>query len=182
MQYSYPHTIDNGAGEQLTFLQRVAGGNGDSLEAENLVQPGAGPPMHVHFKQVESLTVIKGRIGIQRLGQEPEYLGEGSTVTFVEGDPHRFWNAGNEPMLCRGWVKPAHNIEFFLSEIYKSAKENGGKPGQFDAAWLLTRYRSEYDMLVIPSFVKKIIFPFIVFMGKLAGKHKKFKDAPAPVK
>lgn len=55
--YTYPHTIENGAGERLTFLRRVTGPRGDRLEGENLVAPGAGPPMHVHFHQDEVFTV-----------------------------------------------------------------------------------------------------------------------------
>ncbi len=182
MRYSYPHTIENGAGEVLSFARKVSDESGEWLEGDNQVQPGSGPPMHVHYKQSESLTVLKGKIGIQRLGQPPEYFGEGSTVMFEAGDAHRFWNAGDAPLVCRGVIKPAHNIEYFLTEIYKSAKANGGKPGSFDAAWLLTKYRSEFAMLAIPSFVKKVIFPVTLFFGKLAGKHRKFKDAPEPVK
>jgi hypothetical protein len=45
-RYSYPHTIDNGGGERLTFLRRVQGPHGERLEVENTVAPGAGPPMH----------------------------------------------------------------------------------------------------------------------------------------
>lgn len=184
MQYTYPHTIDNGAGEVLTFFRPVQDESGEwMLEGENTVQPGSGPPMHVHHKQAEGLTVIKGKIGVQRLGEEPQYFGEGASITFEAGDAHRFWNAGNEPLVCKGWIKPIYNFEYFLTEIYKSTKANGGKsPARYDATWLLTRYRSEFDMLVIPPFVKKIIFPVVLFFGKLAGKHKKFKDAPEPIK
>jgi hypothetical protein len=32
--YPYPHTIDNGAGERITFLRRVPGRNGDRVEGE----------------------------------------------------------------------------------------------------------------------------------------------------
>ena len=42
--YAYPHTLENGAGERLTFLRRVPGTTGDRLEVENVVEPGAGPP------------------------------------------------------------------------------------------------------------------------------------------
>jgi hypothetical protein len=63
-RYTYPHTIESGSGEQITFVRKVADPGGDYLEVENLVQPDAGPPMHVHFKQNESLTVIKGKLGI----------------------------------------------------------------------------------------------------------------------
>ena len=70
-RYSYPHTIDDGAGERLTFLRRVAGQGGDRLEVQNVVAPGAGPIMHVHHYQTEGLTVQQGRIGYQRLGEVP---------------------------------------------------------------------------------------------------------------
>ena len=36
MQYNYPHIIDNGAGEQLTFLNYVKDESGGYLEVENL--------------------------------------------------------------------------------------------------------------------------------------------------
>lgn len=181
-RYTYPHTIDNGAGEQLTFIKKVKDAEGDYLEVENLVQPNSGPPMHVHFKQDESLTVVKGKIGVQLSGGKEEFFGEGQTITFKAGEAHRFWNAGTEPMICKGWVKPSHNIEYFLTEIYKSTKAHGGKqPGQFDAAYLSERYKSEFDMPEIPSFVKKVVFPITIFVGKLSGQHKKFSDAPQPV-
>jgi len=182
-RYNYPHTIENGAGEQITFIKHVKDSTGDYLEVENLVQPNSGPPMHVHFRQDESLTVVKGKMGVQILGAKEEFFGEGDTATFKAGEAHRFWNAGTGPLICKGWVKPAHNIEYFLTEIYKSTKINGGKaPGKFDAAYLMAKYKSEFDMLEIPSFVKKVIFPITIFIGKLSGKHKKFKDAPEPVR
>lgn len=182
MSFTYPHTIENGSGERLTFVRRISDPAGDWLEVENRVQPNAGPPMHVHHRQDESLTVVEGKIGVQVQGKVPEFFGPGATVTFRAGEAHRFWNAGTEPLVCKGWVKPANNIEYFLTEIYKSVAANGGdQPGKFDSAWLLTTYRSEFDMLVIPAFVKKVIFPITLFMGKLAGKHKKFRNAPAPV-
>src|SRR4030095_15838752 len=98
-QFNYPHTIENGGGEKLTFVRRVNDGTGDYLEVENVVQPNAGPPMHVHFKQEESITVVKGKIGIQHLGGKEMFFGEGETVTFKPGEAHRFWNAGTEPLI-----------------------------------------------------------------------------------
>jgi len=182
MQFNYPYTIENGGKEQLTFLRLVKDGDTDYLEVENLVQPGGGPPMHVHHRQEESLTVIKGKIAVQVQGKEPEYHGEGETVTFRAGVAHRFWNAGNDPLLCKGYIKPADNIVYFLDEIYKSTKANGGeRPGNFDAAYLMKRYKTEFDMTDIPTFVKKVIFPVILFFGKLSGKHRKFADAPEPI-
>jgi len=182
MTYTYPHTIDNGAGEELIFVKLVKHPDGDYLEVENMVKPNSGPPMHVHFKQDESLTITQGKLGAQILGQQPTYHDVGETVTFKAGIAHKFWNAGTDMLKCTGWVKPANNLEYFLSEIYKSTKSNGGKqPDSFDAAWLMNKYKSEFDMNEIPSFVKKVIFPVTLFFGKLSGKHKKFADAPKPI-
>jgi quercetin dioxygenase-like cupin family protein len=69
-RYRLPHTIDNGAGERLVFTRRVRGVRGVRLEGETTVQPGAGPPMHVHHLQDEGFTVVEGRLGYQRDGQE----------------------------------------------------------------------------------------------------------------
>jgi quercetin dioxygenase-like cupin family protein len=182
MKYTYPHTIDNGAGEQLTFLKFTENENGGILEIENNVHPGGGPPMHVHHLQDESLTVIKGKLGAKIEGRGTSFHSEGETVTFRRGEVHRFWNAGDDTLICRGWVTPANNLEYFLTEIFSSTKANGGKsPSTFDGAYLLSKYKSEVDMMEIPTFVKKIIFPITLTLGKLAGKHRKFFEAPEAV-
>jgi quercetin dioxygenase-like cupin family protein len=181
-RYTYPHVIENGAGERLVFLRRVPGPHGDRIEGENLVSPGAGPPMHVHHLQEEGFTVLEGRIGFERPGEEPRYAGPGESVTFKAGEPHKFWNAGHGDLRCRAYVEPADNIEFFLTALFDSTRRNGGKrPDPFDAAFLITRYRTEFSMLEIPAFVQRIVFPVIVVIGRVLGKYRKYADAPAPV-
>ena len=173
-----PHIITNVAGERLTFLRSVIRDGKEYLEVENEVQPAAGPPMHVHYKQDECITVVSGKIGYQELGREKKYAGPGETIMFKAGVAHKFWNAGNEPLVGKGYITPADNIVYFLSEIYKSANKNGGRPGMYDTAFLMHRYRSEFGMLEIPAFIQKTLFPVILFFGNLLGKNKKFIDAP----
>ena len=133
--YTYPHTIDNGGGERLTFLRRVPGSAGDRLEVENTVKPGSGPPMHVHYLQEEALTVEAGRIGYERPGEPAQFAEAGETVVFPPGDWHRFWNPGEEDLRCTGYVEPADNIEYFLTSLYESQRKNeGSRPDPFDAA------------------------------------------------
>lgn len=181
MQYQYPHTIENGNGEVLTFLNRVTKGDEDYLEVENSVAPGVGPPMHVHYFQDECATVVQGRLAAHILGQEPTFHGPGETILFKRGVPHRFWNAGDDLLTCRGWINPAHNIEYFLGEIFRSTKANGGsRPSLFEGAYLQLKYRSEFEIVEIPAFVRSVIFPIIVFAGKLLGKHRRFERAPEP--
>jgi quercetin dioxygenase-like cupin family protein len=179
---NYPKTIESGTGEQLTFLRKYVQNNVECLEAINSVQPGSGPPMHVHHLQDESITVVEGVLAGQVLGEEPRYFYPGETAFFARGVAHKFWNAGDTELKCTGFVSPVYNFEYFLTEIYRSTRESGkGRPGAFDAAYLLSRYRSEFDMLEIPSFVKNVIFPLSIFIGKLRRKHRRFANAPKPV-
>jgi quercetin dioxygenase-like cupin family protein len=182
-RYIYPHTIENGAGERITFLRKVPGTTGDRLEAENVVKPGAGPPMHVHRSQEEVFTVRQGRIGYQRPGEPPQFAGPGETVAFKPGEPHRFWNAGDGDLVCTGHVEPAGNMEYLLTELFESTKRNGGKrPAPLDAAFLMRRYRSEFAIVEIPSAVQRFVFPLMVAVGKVLGKYRRYGDAPEPIR
>lgn len=182
-RHTYPHTIDNGAGERIAFLRRVPGATGERVEGENVASPGAGPPMHVHHYQVESFTVQRGRMGYQRLGG-PEQFGEpGDTVTFAPGEGHRFWNPGPDDLHCTGYIEPADNVEYFLGEIFASAKRRGvAAPDPFDAAFLATRYRDEFTMVEIPAPVRRFVFPLLVAIGTVLGRFRKYADAPVPIR
>lgn len=180
--FTYPHTIENKYGEKLCFVRVIEGSDGDKVEVENWVQPGCGPVMHVHWKQDESLTVISGKLATQLKGKEPVYHHPGDTVLFKRGEWHRFWNAGEGVLNCRGWIQPANNIVYFLSELYKAmdaGKED--RPEPLASAFLMIRYRSEFDVDGIPFFVKKAIIPLQYFIGKVTGRHRYFKNAPAPL-
>lgn len=177
----YPIRIDNGAGEVIVFERVVSSPDGDVLEVSNEVQPGAGPPMHVHFQQDEALTVAQGKMGYQVLGEEPKFANLGETVEFMRGTAHKFWAEGDEVLRCTGYIKPPNNVVYFLSEIYESTRNNGGeKPNDFDSAYLLHKYRSEFDIYEVPGFIKVVIFPILRALGGITGKFKKYENGPAP--
>jgi quercetin dioxygenase-like cupin family protein len=184
MNFFYPHVIENCLGEKLIFEKVQPEPDGDRLIVSNSVPPGRGPAMHTHWLQDESLTVVKGRLGFEIAGQPEQYAGVGETVVFKRGTPHRFWNADEKEVLeCKGWVKPANTLVFFLSSIYAAQNKTGSaRPEPFDGAYLMTRYASEYDLPEIPSFVKKAVMPVTYHVGRLLGKYKHFENAPDPVK
>lgn len=180
MKVQFPYTIENCIGEKIIFHELQE--NGKAI-LENFVTPGHGPVMHTHFRQDEELLVVNGRLGYQLLGQEPKYATAGESVLFKRGTPHRFWNAGDDVLNCKGWVQPANSIVFFLSALYAAQNKSGkGEPEKFDGAYLMTRYATEYDLPEIPAFVKKVILPIIYRIGLLLGKYKHFEGAPAPLK
>lgn len=179
--YTYPHTIESGNGERITFLGRTRTSRGVRIDVENTVAPGAGPPMHVHHFEDETFIVVEGRIGYERAGEPAAFAGPGETVTFHAGEVHRFWNAGDGPLRCTGFIEPAGNIEYFLTSVYASLRASGGhRPGLFDAAFLLRRYRTEFAMTDIPAPVQRFVFPVVAALGHLLGKYGKYADAPAP--
>lgn len=180
MSHKLPHTIENCIGETLTFKSYDP--ETERLNVESFCKPGAGPIMHTHFKQDECLTVVSGKIGYQILGEEEKFAVAGQSVLFERGVPHRFWAAGDEVLHCKGWIKPANTIVYFLSAIYAAQNKSGsGKPESFDGAYLMSKYAAEYDLPEVPRFVKKVIFPMQVMVGKVLGKYKHFKDSPQPL-
>ncbi|MGZ8524433.1 MAG: cupin domain-containing protein [Chitinophagaceae bacterium] len=183
MKITYPHTIENCMGEKIIFKALQKEPDGDRLVGENYVAPGQGPLFHTHWLQDESLTVIKGKIGYLVQGQPAKYANAGETVLFQRGVPHRFWNAGQEPLHCKAWIKPANSFVFFISSIFAAQNKSGkAQPELFDAAYLLKRYSPEYDLAEISQFVKRIIIPIAYYTGKILGKYEHFKNAPEPVK
>ncbi len=178
-----PRTIENGAGEQLTFGAIRVDERGEHLEAHNRIAPGGGPPMHVHHRQEERLTVVQGTMRWQLRGGPERTAGPGETVTFAPGDDHRFWNAGEDELVCTGRVSPPDNLEWFLTQVFASTAANGGRrPRFFDGAYLSHRYRSEFALTDIPAPVRRFVFPLVAAAGRLLGLHRRFPDAPEPVR
>ena len=103
---------------------------------------------------------MAGKLGLQFAGEQPRYAEAGEAIILKRGVGHRWWNAGTTELRCTGWATPPNNIEYFLTALFDSMKRSGRKrPGFFDAAFLLTRYRSEIRMLDIPAVVQKVAFP-----------------------
>ena len=78
--HTYPHKIENGKGEVLTFFGVVRDRDGDRMEVELLAPPDVGTPMHLHHLQEEAMTVVAGRLGLQFAGEQPRYAGPGETI------------------------------------------------------------------------------------------------------
>jgi quercetin dioxygenase-like cupin family protein len=176
-----PYTIEIIDREKITFLRTVTKEGEEYLEFIHEIRPTWGPANHVHFKQDESITVVDGVMGYEEAGGPTKNAYSGQTLLFKAGTPHRFWNAGMKTLYCKGYNSPAHNVVYFLSEIARSANENGGSPRMYDVAYLLKRYSSEFAMLEISPFKQKVIFPIVLFIGNLIGKDRKFADAPPPI-
>lgn len=183
MTKTLPLTIKNRSGEELTFHRMEMDHGEEKLIIEDYVAPHTAPIQHIYYMQDEFLIVLHGKMGYQIEGEDVKYGGIGETVFFKRGKPHKFWNAGNDELNCFGWIKPANNIIFYLSSLYNPLNENeNAKQQQFDSAYLLYRYRREFDDPEMPRLVKSFVLPAKFGFGKITGKYKKFRDAPPPLR
>jgi len=177
----FPIETDTGTGEQLRLLGIERDAEGEYLAVEGIVEPGVGPPMHVHYLQEERIRVTSGRFGYQVLGEEPRFAEPGEEIVFPAGQVHRFWGAGDGPSAGTGLVRPVGNFPWFITRLHESIRENGGRPGLFEGAFLAHRYRTEFEMVEIPLAVRRFVFPFVVALGRLLGRYRKYGDAPEPI-
>jgi len=167
----------------LTFTGVDRDERGEVLRVESFApERGQGPPLHVHHLQEEAITVQEGQLVWQGQDGAERRAKAGETVGFAPGEAHKFWNAGHAPLRLTGELRPPGNFEYFLTEIYASTARNGGRrPGLFDAAFLTTRFRSEFEMLEIPGPVRKVLVPVLYRLGRALGRHERFAGAPEPV-
>jgi mannose-6-phosphate isomerase-like protein (cupin superfamily) len=179
MPHQYPYSFNLGPSEKFTVLGPTEREEGICLEAENVLQPGARVPMHVHYLQEEGFTVLAGRAGYQLAGAGRAYLEPGQSVRFAPGVPHRFWNEGGDVLHIRGYMRPPLNSEYFMVHMAESINENGGKePNLLDAAYLIHFYRREYGLG--GSFVLRLLIPIIAVVARIAGRGRKYAAAPPP--
>lgn len=182
MTIPLPHRIKNHLGEEIIFHRYEAAPKGEKLIFETYLDAGARPVTRTYRQQEVGLTVVHGKLGYQVDGEEPRIAGIGETVVFAPGKPLKFWNAGDKELNCYGWITPPQNIIFQLTLLFHSINESGTeRPEQFSGAFLLHRYRNEFDMPHLPRFVKKVVIPATYGVGKITGRYKKFKNAPAPL-
>ena len=80
---------------------------------EEIVEPGWGPPLHVHHAEDEMFHVLEGNIRIW-CGEETFEVTTGATAVLPRGVPHRFENTGTTVARMLIAVTPGGFETFFL--------------------------------------------------------------------
>ena len=182
MKKSYPYTIDNGMGERLTFTGLTQGPDGERAGAFGIAQPGAGPPMHVHYLQEEGAQVVRGRVGYQVLGKEPQFAGPGEVVVWPAGTAHKWWNAGDEELHMAGGAARPTTWSSTSRRCSRRRKLTAGARGS--STWPSCSraiQRSSRCWRCQHSCVASGYDVSVYGLGALLGTYTKFKDAPPPV-
>ncbi len=169
MRYTYPHTIDNGAGERLTFLRRVRRRRATAWRWRTSSSQAPGPPMHVHHYQEEALTVRQG--GSATSGPASRRSSPGRARRSSSRRARR--TGSGTPARAsslHGYIEPADNIEYFLAQSSTRSGARRAAAGPVRRGIpddpLPERVRDGGD----PG-ASRLVFPLLVAVGRLLGKY-----------
>lgn len=157
-------------GERLHITRGVENGR-EVLYLEGSLPPHRqGPPMHMHADQDESGVVVSGRLSAT-LGGKSITLGPGEQAFFPRGVRHRWWNAGDEPLVFKGKADPAGDLDEYLAGIFAIMNASAtGRPSLFHIAHLSLRHPSQ-RISPAPAWVDRLLFRTIVAIGTLVGAY-----------
>jgi len=102
-------------GEHITFKVRGAQTGGAVAFIEDEVQPGYGPPPHIHLHENEVFYVMAGEFTFT-LGERTVAAPPGSLLTVPKGQLHTFQNVGTTPGRLVAMIWPAVAFEGFVTE------------------------------------------------------------------
>jgi mannose-6-phosphate isomerase-like protein (cupin superfamily) len=138
-------------GERVTFLATSADTDGEAVVIETVVQPdGFVAAAHVHPFQSERFAVAAGRLGL-KAGRNMLELGPDEVALVEPGTPHRFWNAGDEPVRFVCEVRPVLQFESLLETMFALAEDGKtGRSGMPNPLRLAMIAKAHFDTVRLP--------------------------------
>jgi len=173
MIHSGDTIINPVTGERITFLATSADTDGEAVVIETVVQPdGFVAATHVHPSQSERFAVAAGTLGLKAGGKKLT-LGPGDVVTVEPGTPHRFWNAGDEPVRFVCEVRPALQFESLLETMFALAADGKtnrkGMPNPLRLAVIAKAHFDTVRLPFPPAWLQKAGLVLGAPLGRLAG-------------
>jgi quercetin dioxygenase-like cupin family protein len=159
---------------EILQMRRTRDADGQTvLVIDGSLPPKAsGPPAHVHFHQREEGIVKAGTLGA-RLGKKKILVQPGGTAVFPPGVVHAWWNAGDDLLKLSGRAVPAGDLDRFLQAVFAVLNASpSGRPSIFYLAHVLWRHRHTQSVTMPPRIIQWIVFPFVLFVGRVMGKYR----------
>src|SRR5262245_48455101 len=104
-------------GMRVTCRENAASSRGEVLSFDLWMRGSSTPPpMHVHPRQEERITVISGSVR-SRSGDVDRVLTPGDTVVSPPGEPHTVGPAGDEDAEMLAELRPALDYEHFVERV-----------------------------------------------------------------
>jgi quercetin dioxygenase-like cupin family protein len=148
-------------GQTITFLQTARDTDGEELEIEARMRPGAFIPRHRHLRQEETFAVLAGT-GTFRVAGREIVAGPGEQVRIAAGVSHRFRNASRDDVLVRATLRPALRTEELFEQLLRLGAQGKvnklGAPGPFITMRLIREFRAEFFYLAgLPVWLQRLL-------------------------
>ena len=169
-------------GERITFLATSADTDGEAVVIETVVQPdGFVAARHVHPSQSERFAVKSGTLGLKVDGKKRE-LRSGEVASVEPGTPHRFWNAGDEPVTFVCEIRPALQFESLLETMFALAaagKTNRkGMPNPLRLAVIANAHFDTVRLPFPPAWMQKAGLALGAPLGRVLGYGATYVEEP----
>jgi mannose-6-phosphate isomerase-like protein (cupin superfamily) len=166
--------LENRHTGEILRMQRVRDSEGQTILAlDGSLPPRAdGPPLHIHFHQREEGIVKAGTLGAQ-VGTEKIIVPTGGTAVLPAGVVHKWWNGGDDLLELSGRVIQAGDLDRYLQAIFAVLNASpSGRPSIFYIAHVAWRHRHTQALAIPPRAIQRVIFPLILFVGRVLGKYR----------
>lgn len=159
-------------GERLA-IRRVTRDNEVWLELKGSIPPHReGPPMHIHFAEDEEGEITSGTLSAVIDGRQLT-VGPGKSTSIPKGLAHRWWNAGNEPLVFGGYARPVVDLDQYLQAVFEVMNAGpDGRPPLFYMAHVALRHWHTQAVLIMPRPVQAVLFRVIVAIGTVLGRYR----------
>jgi quercetin dioxygenase-like cupin family protein len=109
--------------DSCTFLKTSKETDGAYSELELELDVNGENPLHTHSTFNETFTAIEGNLGLT-VGNKDIILRPGQSLTVKKGEPHRFFNPGDEVIRYAIVFQPGHTgMENMLRILYGLAED-----------------------------------------------------------
>ena len=159
-------------GERLA-LRRIHRGGEVWLELKGTLPPHRqGPPMHIHFLEDEEGHIKAGTLSASVDGRVVT-VRSGESTKLPRGLPHRWWNAGDEPLVFEGYARPVVDLDQYLEAMFEVLNAGPhGRPPLFYMAHAALRHRHTQAVLIMPLSIQWIVFRAVVALGTMLGRYR----------
>ena len=120
-----------GPGDRYRFLVTGEETGGAYFAMEAIVEPGGGPPPHIHRNEDETFYIVEGSCDI-RFGDEVFAAGAGDFINVPRGHVHCFHNSGDTPMRMILTFTPAEMQKFFEETLELALDPTQPPPDNLD--------------------------------------------------
>lgn len=168
--YSDPDVIVNPvSGQTVTFLSTTP----EILRTRFEVESGrATDPRHIHPRQVETITVIEGRIRGSLPDKSEHILQPGQNWEIPSGTPHT-WAAIDAHVKLQIDFRPALRTRRLMTRLFGLAKagrtNSRGMPNPLQVSVIALEYEPEFRLARPPWGVQKVLLTALAPLARTVG-------------